>query len=95
MLKMTEMNRAGGIRRLKLEGRVAGPWVDELRRVAETWLDGSEKFHLDLSEVTYVDARGADLLRRLVGRQVELHGSTRFVTELLGGEDPRCAGEDR
>jgi ABC-type transporter Mla MlaB component len=49
---------------IKLEGRIAGPWVDELRR---TWLSlapslGSKHLCVDLCEVTFVDAAGKHLL---------------------------------
>lgn len=49
---------------IKLEGRIAGPWVDELRR---TWLSlapslGSKHVCLDICEVAFVDAPGKQLL---------------------------------
>jgi ABC-type transporter Mla MlaB component len=52
---------------LKLEGRVAGPWVAEFNR---TWhslapsLD-SKKLSLDLREVTRIDAEGRRLLAEI------------------------------
>ncbi len=49
---------------IKLEGRLAGPWADELRR---TWLSlapSLESKHLcvDLCEVTFVNGGGKQLL---------------------------------
>lgn len=65
---------------VRLEGRVAGPWVEVLRRV---WVDtapgvGSRKLSIDLRDVTYVDAGGKRVLANMYGRQnVELlTGST-------------------
>lgn len=48
-----------------LEGRVAGPWVEELKRVwneAAARMDG-KRFWLDLRNVTYSDANGKTVLR--------------------------------
>ncbi len=52
---------------IKLEGRIAGPWVDELRR---TWLSlapslESKHVCLDICEVTFVDAPGKRLLAEI------------------------------
>jgi hypothetical protein len=49
---------------MKLEGRVAGPWVEELHR---TWISLAPSLrpnHLrvDLCEVTFVDAKGNQVL---------------------------------
>jgi hypothetical protein len=52
---------------LRLEGRLAGPWVDELAR---TWgevraeHDGGS-FRVDLDGVTFVSPSGKSLLRRM------------------------------
>jgi len=49
---------------MKLEGRIAGPWVEELHR---TWISlapslGSKHLCVDICEVTFVDSRGKQLL---------------------------------
>jgi ABC-type transporter Mla MlaB component len=56
---------------LKLEGRIAGPWVAEFNR---TWhslapsLD-SKKLTLDLREVTQMDAEGQSLLSEIYAKK--------------------------
>lgn len=52
---------------LQLEGRLAGPWVEELERSWASTVSKRNKrpFRIDLSAVTYVDACGKDLLKRL------------------------------
>jgi hypothetical protein len=50
---------------IRLEGRVAGPWVDEL---VGTWKDlaprvGEKKLQLDLRGVTFADLPGKQVLR--------------------------------
>lgn len=63
MLKITIHNSTNAAT-LNLEGRLAGPWVEELER---TWRavkdDSPEKpVIVDLCEVTFVDAEGRKLL---------------------------------
>jgi anti-anti-sigma regulatory factor len=50
-----------------LEGRVAGPWSDELQR---TWADvaasvGKRAVTIDLRNATYADASGIDVLQNI------------------------------
>lgn len=61
---------------LKVEGKLAGPWVGELER---TWLSVSEdqgrEVVADLSDVTFIDSGGWDLLERMMegGAELEAH----------------------
>jgi len=52
---------------LKLEGRVTGPWAEELSRVWEQTLPtvAGRPFSLDLRETTYADAIGIQVLRAI------------------------------
>ena len=65
MLRITIMTRPEGVT-VALEGRLAGPWVDEL---VQCWKaltatqDGSVCVQLDA--VTFVDAAGKELLRTM------------------------------
>ncbi|MBZ5541061.1 MAG: hypothetical protein LAN61_11145 [Acidobacteriia bacterium] len=52
---------------MKLEGRIAGPWVSE---VSQAWQSlapslGIRKLSLDLSGVTYVNPDGVQLLKEI------------------------------
>lgn len=52
---------------ITLEGRVAGPWAAELRRV---WVDTAPLLHsrkliIDLRNVTYADSTGTDALKEI------------------------------
>ena len=68
-----------------LEGRIAGAWVGELRRVAGECARDRRRIALDLSRVTYADADGLALLRELLGQSARLDRASAFVTALLGG----------
>jgi ABC-type transporter Mla MlaB component len=66
MLKMT-VNDELGRTTVRLEGRVAGPWVNECTR---TWQSlapslGSKKLRIDLRDVTHVDGKGREFLAEM------------------------------
>jgi len=63
MLKITIDNTINAAT-LKLEGRLAGPWVGELERSWRAVKDDSrdKPVMVDLCEVTFVDAEGRKLL---------------------------------
>ena len=78
---------------LKLEGRIMGPWVSELRR---TWTSvanaaGRTPVPVDLSGVSFVDANGRDLLREIQKSGGDLVGASGFLCHLLA-EDSRKHG---
>jgi anti-anti-sigma regulatory factor len=85
MMKITTVTNAESIT-LQLEGRLAGPWVQELERcwvssVADT--RKRESFFVDLSAVTYVDSEGKDLLKRLHRQGAKLVASGCFTNCLV------------
>ena len=66
MLKITTLMNAKSTV-LRLEGRLAGLWVQELERCWDSTV-GTTTDHplsLDLSAVTYVDSDGKDLLKKI------------------------------
>lgn len=77
---MLRISRVDGC--LVVEGRIAGPWVDELEKAIEA---GSGTPAVDVSGVGYVDPDGARLLRRLVERGVSIRESSAYVAEILKG----------
>jgi ABC-type transporter Mla MlaB component len=64
MLKITVHEGAKG-QTIQLEGKIVGPWVEELSRAWHTLTPshGSRKLHLDLRGVTFVDTKGRQLLQ--------------------------------
>jgi hypothetical protein len=63
---------------MKLEGKITGPWVEELRN---SWLSlapslGSRALCLDLCGVSFVDANGKKLLREIYQKN-----SARFLAD--------------
>jgi hypothetical protein len=78
MLRITQRESC-----LLIEGRIAGPWVRELRMAAERCLATHPTAGLDLSGVSFVDAEGARLLESLVARRMPIVSSSAFVSAML------------
>ena len=84
MLRIT-IQKTSDVVLLKLEGSVKGPWVDELRKA---WLTSAkmadgEPMSIDLGAVSFVDARGRDLLLRMQREGVALKGCSSFLRQIL------------
>lgn len=83
MLRITAESTTDGVERFRLEGTLTDAYVAEVGRVVSPVLARPGRVSLDLSGVTFVDAAGAQLLRGLVTRNVEVHGCSLFVAHLL------------
>jgi hypothetical protein len=86
MLRITFNETENGIE-LVLEGRIVGPWVQELERV---WVEtaprlGSKKLSIDLRNVTYADANGKRVLRTIFSQSgAELVANSLGIQDLAG-----------
>jgi anti-anti-sigma regulatory factor len=83
MLRITWVAGSDAAPVLKLEGKLLGPWVSEVR---EAWAQAaarSGRIRLDLSAVSFVDAAGAQLLRELRRQGLTFAACSPFVAELL------------
>jgi anti-anti-sigma regulatory factor len=83
MLKIVSNDAASSSVVLKLEGKVIGPWVEEVRRISEKIFTSGRTLTFDLSEVTYVDREGVQLFRALRDQQARFLNCSGFVAELL------------
>jgi ABC-type transporter Mla MlaB component len=84
MLKITTLIDAESTT-LRLEGRLVGPWVQELEGC---WVSivGMRKKHqcsVDLSAVTYVDSEGKDLLKKIHQQGAKLVASGCLINCLV------------
>jgi ABC-type transporter Mla MlaB component len=84
MLKITLHDSAGELR-FRLEGRLSGAWVGELRQCWQTAQSTirNRKTTLDLGEVDYVDAEGQSLLKDMRQHGVALQAVTPLIRELV------------
>lgn len=83
MLKISEGKRTDRSITLRLEGRVVGPWVEELRQICEPLLADETTLALDLTDVSFADESGVTLLASLNRRGVSLSRPSPFVAEQL------------
>ena len=83
MLRITQVSEDSDMVCLKVEGRVVGDWVSELDRTCGSCLSRSRHITLDMSDVTYIDRRGVETLKRILGENVRLTGATMLVQALL------------
>jgi hypothetical protein len=74
---------------LVLEGRLAGPWVEELGVYCRTRSVGkARRTTIDLTGVTFIDDKGKDLLARLWQQGADLRAAgclTRCIVEDITG----------
>lgn len=83
MLRITQLPAAAPTRSLLLEGKLVGPWLDELGRACQPEPDSPFRLQLDLSGVSFVDGAGAQLLRNLLAKGAQVTNCSPFVAELL------------
>jgi anti-anti-sigma regulatory factor len=72
MLRITTHENAESLT-LQLEGKLAGPWVQELETCWQNCekCDGKHAIHFDLTGLTFIDAAGKELLKALCRRGVK------------------------
>ena len=84
MLRITLVEGSRSAVTLRVEGRITGCWVEELRRAcdAHTFPDPVQ-LSLELADVSFADAAGIALLKELRSRGVALMCTTPFMAEVL------------
>lgn len=83
MLKISIINDSDQAIELQLEGKLVGPWVEELRKLSDQALSLQKNVSLDLAKVWFVDSRGVTLLHNLAKRQVSELNCSQFVSQQL------------
>jgi len=83
VLKISIINDSEQAIELQLEGKLVGPWVEELRKLSDEALSLQKNVSLDLAKVWFVDSRGVTLLHNLAKRQVSELNCSQFVSQQL------------
>ena len=83
MLRITHLPVAEPDLSLRLEGKLVGPWLDELRQTCQVSPDSPSVLSLDLSGVSFVDSAGAKYLCMLLDQGAQITSCSLFVAELL------------
>jgi ABC-type transporter Mla MlaB component len=92
MLRITVVESSNIAVTLRVEGRITGPWVEELRTACSLHTSPDDvQLSLELADISFADAGGIALLRELRNRGVGLIRTTPFVAEQLKGgtSDPK------
>jgi ABC-type transporter Mla MlaB component len=71
---------------LSVEGRIVSEWVTVLEDECRQALRDTPRVQLDLAAVTFIDARGVEVLRRLVTEGVAVVNCREFIGALLNGD---------
>ena len=84
MLKITLLDSASELR-FRLEGKLSGPWVSELRQCWQTAASttGGRDTVADLREVDFVDPDGRQLLFEMHRAGVRFHAVTPLIRTLV------------
>ena len=84
MLRITEVESSSRSVTLRVEGRIAGPWLDELRTSCNVHT-GSDpvQLHLELEDISFADAEGISYLKQLRRQGVRFSRVSPFLTELF------------
>ena len=94
MLRITVVDLSDSVVVLRVEGRITGCWVEELRRTCTAHAFAAHTFaahafadevqlSLELSKVSFADAAGIALLKELRSEGADLIRPTPFIAERL------------
>jgi hypothetical protein len=84
MLRITVVESSKISVTLRVEGRITGPWVEELRTACDVHSCPDEvQLSLELEDISFADGAGIELLKELRNRGVGLKCTTPFLTEQL------------
>jgi hypothetical protein len=86
MLRITRVNSDDSGATLKIEGKLVGPWVNELMQVCDECLSTGSCPQLDLSAITFIDPAGLALVKRLLAQGFGLTSCSGLVAEFLKRE---------
>ena len=84
MLRITVVESSKTAVTLRVEGRITGPWVEELRTACNMHtVPDHVQLSLDLADISFADAAGIELLKELGSRGVGLIRTTPYLAEQL------------
>ena len=84
MVKITIVESSRSVVSLRVEGRIIGSSVEELRRACDVHTFAEEvQLSLELADVSFADAAGIVLLKELRSRGVGLMRTNPFMAEQL------------
>ncbi len=89
MLKITTHSE-GTLNILELEGRLVGPWIEELEKCWRQAAGADHEIRVVLKQVTYIDDAGRALLTAMhrAGVKLEANGcmTNAVIAQIIGGD---------
>jgi hypothetical protein len=79
MLRISNIGSDEKVTRIRLDGTLSGPWVEELGRMCEPALVGERALTIDCAGLFFADSEGAALMRSLRDRDVALVNCSPFL----------------
>jgi len=83
VLRISIINDSDQVIAYQLEGRLVGPWVDELRRLGDEAFAQEKTLTLDLEGVRFADHNGIALLQELSQRHVSQVNCSQFLIQQM------------
>jgi anti-anti-sigma regulatory factor len=84
MLRITVVDSSRSAVTLRIEGRITGSSVEELRTACDVHTSADEvQLSLELADVSFADTTGIRLLKELASRGIGLKRASPFVAEQL------------
>ena len=83
MLRITRVAESPSHVTLRLEGRIVSDWVSVVERECLTWLQEKRQVILDVSEVTFIDGSGLEMLRQIASPHLQIINASALIEELL------------
>ena len=68
---------------LKVEGKIVSDWVSLLEKECLSLRMQKKKVLLDLSDITYVDESGVEMLNRIISDDIEIARCSSLIKSLL------------
>ena len=87
VLRITKIRETLSSATLRVEGRVASEWVSVLEAESLRWLGEKRTVVLDFSDVSFIDGRGVETLRRIHSKHLRIVNCPPLLAELLNGEE--------
>ena len=85
VLRITKVAENSSTVTMKLQGKLASDWVALLEGECLTCLKENRKVLLDFSQMTFVDGRGAEMVKKLAGEGIKVVDCHELIKELLEG----------
>jgi hypothetical protein len=83
MLMITCMEKSGAGRKLKLEGQLRQPWLEELRDACGAGRMPPSRLSFDLAALSFIDTASVHWLDALIRQGATVTACSPFVAEML------------